>query len=269
MIASAIIQYLVKVSTNEPLPMIGFFRKIRKQLADDNKPLKYMRYAIGEIVLVVIGILIALSVNNWNDTVKERSVEIKILQEILSNLEYDLVEIRSDIAANDSVIKASKDINRFTKTDSIPSETFFYDVAKLRVNPHFNPNKSGYNLLVSKGVEIVLNDSLRGSLSLLYESLYPYFYRYEEERTQFKLQEINPSLLKYFEWHVRPELIFFGHYQINPIDYLMIKKDANFSKLLYAIAYDYSLLQNRAHRVERGIESLIFEIENELETKEE
>ena len=40
--------------------MIGFFRKIRKKLADDNKPLKYMRYAIGEIVLVVIGILIAL-----------------------------------------------------------------------------------------------------------------------------------------------------------------------------------------------------------------
>jgi hypothetical protein len=249
--------------------MINFFRKIRKKLADDNKPLKYARYAIGEIVLVVIGILIALQVNNWNDRIKERSVETKILMEILSNLEHDLVEIRSDIEAMDSVNKASKDINRFIKTDSIPSETFYYDVAKLRVNPHFDPNKSGYNLLVSKGVEIILNDSLRGSLSLLYESLYSYYYRYEEERTQFKLQEINPSLLKYFEWHTRPELQFFGHYQISSIDYLMIKKDANFPKLLYAIAYDNSLVQNRAHRVERGIESLIFEIENELETEED
>lgn len=46
--------------------MIGFFRKIRKKLADDNKPAKYFRYAIGEILLVVIGILIALQVNNWN-----------------------------------------------------------------------------------------------------------------------------------------------------------------------------------------------------------
>ena len=44
--------------------MIKFFRRIRKQHADDNKPLKYARYAIGEIVLVVIGILIALQVNN-------------------------------------------------------------------------------------------------------------------------------------------------------------------------------------------------------------
>jgi len=47
--------------------MIPFFRRIRKKMADDNKPIKYMRYAIGEIVLVVIGILIALQINNWRN----------------------------------------------------------------------------------------------------------------------------------------------------------------------------------------------------------
>ena len=56
--------------------MINFFRKTRKKLADDNKPLKYMRYAIGEIVLVVIGILIALSINTWNE---QRKNKIKII----------------------------------------------------------------------------------------------------------------------------------------------------------------------------------------------
>ena len=59
--------------------MINFFRRIRKQLADDNKPLKYMRYAIGEIVLVMIGILLGLQVNDWND-------ERKIGKSIDSNL---------------------------------------------------------------------------------------------------------------------------------------------------------------------------------------
>jgi len=49
--------------------MINFFRKIRKQLADDNKPLKYMRYATREIFLVVI--LIDLSINNWNEAKKD------------------------------------------------------------------------------------------------------------------------------------------------------------------------------------------------------
>ncbi|MEP0134393.1 MAG: DUF6090 family protein [Eudoraea sp.] len=62
--------------------MINFFRKIRKKLADDNKPLKYMRYAIGEILLVVVGILIALQINNWN----EHQKEIKEEQQILNNI---------------------------------------------------------------------------------------------------------------------------------------------------------------------------------------
>jgi hypothetical protein len=62
--------------------MIPFFRKIRKKMADDNRPLKYMRYAIGEIVLVVIGILIALQINNWNSERKERTKEQYYLKSI-------------------------------------------------------------------------------------------------------------------------------------------------------------------------------------------
>ena len=65
--------------------MINFFRKIRKKMADDNKPIKYMRYAIGEIVLVVIGILIALQINNWN----EQRIESNEEQLILLNLKED------------------------------------------------------------------------------------------------------------------------------------------------------------------------------------
>jgi hypothetical protein len=77
--------------------MINFFRKIRKQLADDNKPLKYMRYAIGEIFLVVIGILIALSVNNWNEENKERLVEKQRYQNILNDLVDDEANINQMI----------------------------------------------------------------------------------------------------------------------------------------------------------------------------
>ena len=54
--------------------MIPFFRKIRKKMADDNKPMKYMRYAVGEILLVVIGILIALQINNWNESRKSKDL---------------------------------------------------------------------------------------------------------------------------------------------------------------------------------------------------
>ena len=70
--------------------MINFFRKIRKKMADDNKPLKYMRYAIGEILLVVIGILIALSINNWNEGRKNRERFDFGLKELYNKIQVDV-----------------------------------------------------------------------------------------------------------------------------------------------------------------------------------
>ncbi len=75
--------------------MINFFRKTRKKLADDNKFLKYWRYAIGEIVLVVVGILIALSINNWNETRKLKKDEISILKSLVIEFEVNRNLIQS------------------------------------------------------------------------------------------------------------------------------------------------------------------------------
>ncbi len=88
--------------------MIPFFRKLRKQLADDNKPLKYLRYAIGEIVLVVIGILIALSINNWNEYRKERLLEYGMLDKISENILEDIRQYERRVAG-DSMIIANTD----------------------------------------------------------------------------------------------------------------------------------------------------------------
>lgn len=76
--------------------MIPFFRKIRYRLAEDNQFLKYSRYAIGEIILVVIGILIALQVNDWNENRKSKIRErmyLKKLYEDIQNM-HDLYDQR-------------------------------------------------------------------------------------------------------------------------------------------------------------------------------
>ena len=73
--------------------MIPVFRKIRKKMADDNKPLKYLRYAIGEILLVVIGILIALSINNWNESQKMNKWEQRFLIDLKSELKSNLIQL--------------------------------------------------------------------------------------------------------------------------------------------------------------------------------
>ena len=75
--------------------MIKFFRKIRQQFLTENKFSKYLLYAIGEVILVVIGILIALQINNWNERKKERAQEQKYLTEIRKNLEADNTQIES------------------------------------------------------------------------------------------------------------------------------------------------------------------------------
>ena len=76
--------------------MIPFFRKIRKKMADDNKPLKYFRYAIGEIVLVVIGILIALQINNWNERRLLNIEEIKILKSLHKEFSDNLIKFNKN-----------------------------------------------------------------------------------------------------------------------------------------------------------------------------
>ena len=77
--------------------MLPFFRRIRKNLADENRILKYSRYAIGEIVLVVIGILIALQINNWNEDQKSRKKELTYLENIRADLMMNIDELNSFI----------------------------------------------------------------------------------------------------------------------------------------------------------------------------
>ncbi len=103
--------------------MIPFFRKIRKKIADDNKPMKYMRYAVGEILLVVIGILIALQINNWNE---DRKIEKKI-KSFFTEIQIDLEK---------DILRANEILDSFIYFDSIEtrilSDKITYDDVKIR-----------------------------------------------------------------------------------------------------------------------------------------
>jgi len=77
--------------------MIKFFRKIRQNLLMENKTGKYLKYAIGEIVLVVIGILIALQINNWNEERKDQNRLLNIYGLIYSDMENDKQELMRNL----------------------------------------------------------------------------------------------------------------------------------------------------------------------------
>ena len=77
--------------------MIKFFRKIRQKLLTENKFGRYLAYAIGEIILVVIGILIALSINNWNESRKNNKLITAYKKSLVENLEQDSIVIADRI----------------------------------------------------------------------------------------------------------------------------------------------------------------------------
>ena len=90
--------------------MIKFFRKIRKNLLTENEFSKYLLYAIGEIILVVIGILIALSINNQNETRKERAQETVILKQLLGDFNSNLDQLDQKISFRRDFMNSSKQL---------------------------------------------------------------------------------------------------------------------------------------------------------------
>ncbi|WP_431128180.1 DUF6090 family protein [Flagellimonas flava] len=87
--------------------MIKFFRKIRQDLLSDGKTGKYFKYTIGEIVLVVIGILIALQINNWNEERKLRDTELTYINNIKRDLQLSITEINRFINRRNSLINSA------------------------------------------------------------------------------------------------------------------------------------------------------------------
>ncbi|MBN3521007.1 hypothetical protein JYB62_13440 [Algoriphagus lutimaris] len=84
--------------------MISFFRKIRQKLLQQNRITRYLLYAIGEIFLVVVGILIALQVNNWNEERKSNNVSSQTIQKLQAELSEVKAEIEKAIEVNEMIL---------------------------------------------------------------------------------------------------------------------------------------------------------------------
>jgi hypothetical protein len=90
--------------------MIKLFRNIRQNLLNEGKTTKYFKYAIGEIVLVVIGILIALSINNWNENRKQKETTYNIYQIIKEDITSDIIEINAFVEDYESIRKPAFEV---------------------------------------------------------------------------------------------------------------------------------------------------------------
>jgi hypothetical protein len=147
--------------------MINFFRKIRQQLLVENKTGKYLKYAIGEIVLVMIGILLALQVNNWSEEQKRGHIEKTFLRDINQEFKDNKMQFNRRMERHSQIAKGLDSmISMFPITtknwDGILS---IFHNSKFVFYPTFNPSESSLQSLInSSSFDVIKNERLRKHL---------------------------------------------------------------------------------------------------------
>ncbi|MFK2820398.1 DUF6090 family protein [Flavobacteriaceae sp. LMIT009] len=177
--------------------MIHFFRRIRQGLINRDRIGKYLLYAIGEVLLVVIGILIALQFNNWNESSKKRGYELKMLREVKLALEQDIKNLegltkrieRADSAAIAFIDLAHKgyDVRDSLKIIATYDKSWW----RLRTGIEYRANFGPYEAIKSSGIDNISNDSLRNQLI--------HFYDFDLPSLLFRVNWYDRDFEKYLE----------------------------------------------------------------------
>jgi len=180
--------------------MFRFFRQIRQRLLTNNRFSKYLLYAIGEILLVVIGILIALQVNNWNEERKERRVEIKFFRNLKNDLHADIERLDYMIDLATTKVKASQNVKLLSDRDSVGSlYDFSDDMLDLIFVDEFKPNDNTYDEMKSSGnFSSIRNDSLKLKLMNLRKTYVDIEGSQKHMRNDFDL--FLADFEKYIDW---------------------------------------------------------------------
>ncbi|MEX0997368.1 MAG: DUF6090 family protein [Flavobacteriaceae bacterium] len=144
--------------------MLKFFRNIRKKLIEQNKVRNYFFYAIGEILLVVIGILIALQVNNWNQQRIENNEELEILFGLRDEFQSNLDELNQSISINSKVMEACVHLTQIIRSNSFDDEPERIDDLLVRIGTFnsFDAQTGIASEIVNSGkLNLLRNDALR------------------------------------------------------------------------------------------------------------
>lgn len=246
--------------------MIKFFRHIRKSLLEQNKMSKYFKYAIGEILLVVIGILIALQINNWKENRTLASKELSYLKDIKVNLQ-------DDIKAIDSVLS-------FNEYKAIVTDSMFYTLSKYS-NPEaympiiisymytlteyavFEPNRIAFsNMVAAQNIDLITNQNLKSSLSQYYKLD---FNSTSEESAKQKAREFSDYVAeKAFNRQTLKALVNHNS-SLKDISEVTIHKDPKVYALLFTMLMSTQSQSDVLIEAKKDIGELMKQIENKIE----
>ena len=221
----------------------------------ENKTGKYFKYAIGEIALVVIGILIALQINNWNENRKKGIAEQNLYQTLISSLESDLEDANDKIASVEQSIKAQEIfiINSFdeikNKYDTDQIENLLFSVS--RSSKSFFPNYGLYEKISNNNqIDLIQSTELQMKIIELYEQ---YYKRYNDI-------DLSLEQLTVFSLHTNYFSKIMEHY---------INNDGGYKIDFETLEKDYDVLNSecrKIHNMTTAAHSSMIECKNEIES---
>ncbi len=186
---------------------MSIFNKLRQNAIQSTKTRKYIVYALGEITIIVIGIFIALSVNNWNDSRLKKIKEREYLVEIQNNLINDQISIQESLEFNATKTEAIfNSLQLFSKVEDVESfmQKFIPQMPKLASFSVFNPIRVAFeNMLSAEKIDLIHNTELRKLLTEYYSSNIIDFGTQErvKEITRKFIDEISPLIVNWEQIH--------------------------------------------------------------------
>jgi len=217
--------------------MIKFFKKIRQKFLLENKTGKYFKYAFGEIVLVVIGILIALQINNWNEERKQN----RNVRELYSNL---LLDLKADSVSYSLNLKELKDIDflheKLYKTGVKNDTTIevLIDPSGIRYLPNYNPiTKDNDPFIASK----IMNNNIRKEVLIYFRNMKDMDDVYSELdgviKTKMRFYLGNKEMYKLTNWfenkYKNTAIKDLSYDFIDSAELIALSKEAEFQQILF------------------------------------
>jgi len=151
--------------------MIKFFRKIRRNLLMENKTGKYFKYAIGEIVLVVIGILIALSINNWNTKNIDSQKEKEYLSNLIEDIETQRIIVGKQIKHESDMRSSSEKAIHLLNSDNIDTDSLNSYLTTITRKTFVINDPTFQDLKTSGNILLIRNNELRNKIISFYQNL--------------------------------------------------------------------------------------------------
>ncbi len=242
--------------------MLKFFRRIRRNLLSQGNLRKYLIYAIGEILLVMVGILLALQINNWNENRQKRKEQINLLEGMQKDLVRDVRTFQAALRIQQRSLERHTILRNiiYKKAPFHDSTTYYFASLNTTSTPIFVV--ANYERALREGLKIISNDSLRNDLVYYYEYTIPYMDNKTKIDPKYQFAEI---MRPFYNQYLKVELDDNDAVTYSINNYPMLVSDNPFLVELDAALLNKKVLIELLEESLQSCRSLIDRIEKELQ----